>query len=99
MEHFLTRISTLTYHVENVINDEDQELRWPSRIKEATPIDYTSLEEEFCFETCAVIPDFELIEREEDTNVLIENTIELAANVTELAETHTALVLGRGQIL
>lgn len=99
MEHFLTRISTLTYQVENGINDEDQQLRWPSRIKEATPIDYTSLEEEFCFETCAVIPDFELIEREEDTNMLIENTIELAANVTELAETHTALVLGRGQIL
>ena len=68
-------------------------------MKEATPMDYTSLEEEFCFETCAVIPDFELIEREDDTNVLIENTIELAANVTELAETHTELVHGRGSIL
>ena len=62
-------------------------------------MDYTSLEAEFCFESCAVIPDFELIEREDDTNVLIENTIELAANVTELAETHTDLVHGRGQIL
>ena len=99
MEHFLTRISTLTYQVENEIDGDDQEVRWPSRIKEATPIDYTSLEAEFCFDTCAVIPDFELIEREDDTNVLIENTIELAANVTELAETHTELVHGRGQIL
>ncbi len=45
------------------------------------------------------LPAFDRVDREDGMNRLIENTFNLAANVTELAETHEALVHGRGQIL
>ena len=48
------------------------------------------------FEKCQVLPAYDRVEREDGTNRLVENTISLAANVTELAETHHDLVLGRG---
>ena len=51
------------------------------------------------FDKVEYLPEFDRIEREEGTNRLIENTIDLAANVTELAETHNDLVHGRGKIL
>ena len=42
---------------------------------------------------------FDRVERETDFNHLIEGTIQLAANVTELAETQNELVNGQGQVL
>ena len=42
---------------------------------------------------------FDGIEHEDGTNRLIENTIDLAANVTELVESHQDLVHGKAQIL
>jgi len=42
------------------------------------------------------LDDYDRIERVEGTNTLIECTMQLAANVTELAETHEELVNGRG---
>lgn len=51
------------------------------------------------FEPCQVLGEFDRIEREEDESRLIEGTMQLAANVTELAETHEELVNGRGQVL
>jgi len=50
-------------------------------------------------EKCAVIPDYERVDREENSNLLVEKTIQLAANVTELAETHNELVTGQGKVL
>ena len=58
-----------------------------------------NLEDGGDFTKCEVLPYYDGIEREDGTNRLIENTIDLAANVTELAETHENLVHGRGQIL
>lgn len=51
------------------------------------------------FDPCSVLPDFDRVEREDGMNHLVENTMRLAANVTELAETHDQLVHGRGQVL
>jgi len=51
------------------------------------------------FDPCSVLPDFDRVEREDGMNHLVENTLLLAANVTELAETHDQLVHGRGQVL
>ena len=48
------------------------------------------------FPKCQVLPAYDRVEREDGTNRLVENTIGLAANVTELAETHYDLVHGRG---
>ena len=48
------------------------------------------------FPKCQVLPAYDRVEREDGTNRLVENTIGLAANVTELAETHHDLVHGRG---
>ena len=58
-----------------------------------------NLEEGGDFTKCEPLPHFDGIEREDGTNRLVENTIDLAANVTELAETHETLVHGRSQIL
>ena len=51
------------------------------------------------FAKCQVLPAYDRVEREDGSNCLVENTIGLAANVTELAETHYDLVHGRGQLL
>ena len=51
------------------------------------------------FTRCQPLPYFNEIERENGTNRLIENTIDLAANVTELVETHQDLVHGKAKIL
>ena len=48
------------------------------------------------FPKCQVLPAYDRVEREDGTNRLVENTIGLAANVTELTETHHDLVHGRG---
>lgn len=48
------------------------------------------------FPKCQVLPAYDRVEREDGTNRLVEHTIGLAANVTELAETHHDLVHGRG---
>ena len=39
---------------------------------------------------------FDRVERELDANHLIEGTMQLAANVTELAETQNELIAGQG---
>lgn len=57
------------------------------------------LENEGDFAKCQPLPYFDGIERENGTNRLIENTINLAANVTELVETHQNLVHGKAKIL
>ena len=51
------------------------------------------------FEKCQVLPKYDFIERQDSTNGLVENTIKLAANVTELQETHHDLLHGKGQVL
>ena len=58
-----------------------------------------NLEDGGDFSKCLPLPAYDGIEREDGTNRLVENTIDLAANVTELAETHDNLVHGRSQIL
>ena len=46
-----------------------------------------------------VVYRFDRVELEPDSNHLIEGTIKLAANVTELAETQHELVNGQGSVL
>ena len=48
------------------------------------------------FERCKVLDDYKRYDCEPDSNRLIEGTIQLAANVTELAETQNDLVNGSG---
>lgn len=64
-----------------------------------TPEEMQMLEDGGDFPKCQPLPAYDGIEREDGTNRLVENTIDLAANVTELAETHESLVYGRSQIL
>ena len=64
-----------------------------------TPDEMQHLEDGGDFTKCEPLPYFDGIDREDGTNRLVENTIDLAANVTELAETHENLVHGRSQIL
>lgn len=51
------------------------------------------------FAKCVQLEEIDTIDREEGTNRLVENTIDLASNVTELAETHSELIFGRGCLL
>lgn len=51
------------------------------------------------FDKCVQLEEIDTIEREDDMNRLVENTIDLAANVTEIAETHNDLIYGRGSLL
>ena len=64
-----------------------------------TPEEIQNLEEGGDFTKCEPLPTYDGIDREEGTNRLVENTIDLAANVTELGETHESLVNGTSQIL
>ena len=48
------------------------------------------------FEKCKVLEPYPRFEMEPNFNRLIESTIKLAANVTELAEVHQDLVNGSG---
>ena len=51
------------------------------------------------FSRCQPLPDYDGIEREDGTNRLIESAVELAANVTELNETHHDLINGRAKVI
>lgn len=61
--------------------------------------EWKSLENGGNFDKCVQLEDVDTIEREEDMNRLVENTIDLAANVTELVETHSDLIFGKGNLL